>query len=204
MLRTKIASTLLGVAGQTVIALSNRTIQMFSDATGLSLSFSAIRALSKAYETGDEPVVERCIKVVRSVALFTGILGMLLMMIVTPFISDWIFEGSSDYYSGRFLTLSPVVFFMAVSNGEIAILRALRQFNKVAVYSVATSAVSLFVAVPLYFFVGIGGIFPAIILTAFLQMSLLLYFSLPLYSYRVSPFSPKVLREGVDIVKLGA
>ena len=204
MLRTKIASKLLGVAGQSVIALSNRTIQMFSDATGLSLSFSAIRALSDAYENADAAVVERCVKVVRSVALFTGLLGMLLMLVVTPYISDWIFEDSSVYYSWRFLALSPVVFFMAVSNGEIAILRGTRQLNKVAIYSVATSVVSLLVAVPLYFFVGIGGVFPAIFATAFLQMCVLLYFSLPLYAYRVAPFSFAVLREGIDIVKLGA
>lgn len=204
MLRTKIASKLLGVAGQSVIALSNRTIQMFSDATGLSLSFSAIRALSDAYENADAAVVERCVKVVRSVALFTGLLGMLLMLVVTPYISDWIFEDSSVYYSGRFLALSPVVFFMAVSNGEIAILRGTRQLNKVAIYSVATSVVSLLVAVPLYFFVGIGGVFPAIFATAFLQMCVLLYFSLPLYAYRVAPFSFAVLHEGIDIVKLGA
>lgn len=204
MLRTKIASKLLGVGGQTVIALSNRTIQMFSDATGLSLSFSAIRALSDAYENADEAVVERCVKVVRSVALFTGLVGMLLMLIVTPYISNWIFEDSSAYYSSRFLALSPVVFFMAVSNGEMAILRGVRKLNKVAVYSVATSAISLMVAVPLYYFVGIGGIFPSILVTALLQMCVLLYFSLPLYSYKVAPFSLSVLREGMDIVKLGA
>ena len=204
MLRTKIASKLLGVGGQTVIALSNRTIQMFSDATGLSLSFSAIRALSDAYENADETVLQRCVKVVRSVALFTGLTGMLLMLLVTPYISDWIFEESSAYYSGRFLALSPVVFFMAVSNGEIAILRGVRKLNKVAVYSVATSVISLLVAVPLYCLVGVGGIFPSILATSFLQMCVLLYFSLPLYSYKVAPFSLAVLREGMDIVKLGA
>lgn len=31
MLRTKITSVLLGVAGQSIIAISNRTVQMFSD-----------------------------------------------------------------------------------------------------------------------------------------------------------------------------
>lgn len=203
IIRTKIASKLLGVGGQTVIALSNRTIQMFSDATGLSLSFSAIKAMSAAYESCDEAVVKHCVKVVRSVALLTGMLGMILMFVLTPLISDWIFENSSIYYEGRFLALSPVVLFMAVSNGEIAILRGVRQLNKVALYSIATSVISLLLAVPFYFFVGIGGIFPAIFLTALFQMCVLLFFSLPLYAYSVSPFSLKILREGGDIVKIG-
>lgn len=100
--------------------------------------------------------------------------------------------------------LSPVVLFMAVSNGEIAILRGTRRLNKIALYTLATSLVSLAVAVPLYFFVGIGGIFITIFLTAFMQMCMLLFFTQPCYKYKVSPFSFALLREGLDMVKLGA
>ena len=204
MLRTKITSVLLGVAGQSIIAISNRTIQMFSDCTGLSLAFSAVRRMSDAYENCDDTVVGHCVKVVRSIAFLTGLLGMLLMLAVTPFISEWIFGGSSDYYLTKLLLLSPVVMLMAISNGEIAILRGTRRFNKVAIYSLATSIISLAISVPLYLFVGLGGIFPAIFATAFLQMCVLLYFTLPHYRYKVSPFSLNLLREGVDMVKMGA
>ena len=204
MLRTKITSVLLGVAGQSIIAISNRTIQMFSDCTGLSLAFSAVRRMSDAYENCDDTVVGHCVKVVRSIAFLTGLLGMLLMLAVTPFISEWIFGGSSDYYLTKLLLLSPVVMLMAISNGEIAILRGTRRLNKVAIYSLATSIISLAISVPLYLFVGLGGIFPAIFASAFLQMCVLLYFTLPHYRYKVSPFSLNLLREGVDMVKMGA
>lgn len=204
MLRTKITSVLLGVAGQSIIAISNRTVQMFSDCTGLSLAFSAVRRMSDAYENCDDAVVGHCVKVVRSIAFLTGLLGMLLMLAVTPFISEWIFGGSSDYYLAKLLLLSPVVMLMAISNGEIAILRGTRRLNKVAIYSLATSIISLAISVPLYLFVGLGGIFPAIFATAFLQMCVLLYFTLPHYRYIVSPFSLSLLREGVDMVKMGA
>lgn len=204
MLRTKITSVLLGVAGQSIIAISNRTIQMFSDCTGLSLAFSAVRRMSDAYENCDDTVVGHCVKVVRSIAFLTGLLGMLLMLAVTPFISEWIFRGSSDYYLTKLLLLSPVVMLMAISNGEIAILRGTRRLNKVVIYSLATSIISLAISVPLYLFVGLGGIFPAIFATAFLQMCVLLYFTLPHYRYKVSPFSLNLLREGVDMVKMGA
>lgn len=204
MLRTKMTSVLLGVAGQSIITISNRTIQMFSDCTGLSLAFSAVRRMSDAYENSDDATVEHCVKVVRSIALLTGMLGMLLMLAVTPFISEWIFGGSSDYYLTKLLLLSPVVMLMAISNGEIAILRGTRRLNKVAIYSLATSIISLAISVPLYLFVGLGGIFPAIFATAFLQMCVLLYFTLPHYRYIVSPFSLSLLREGVDMVKMGA
>lgn len=204
LVRNKVTSVLLGVSGLSLIAIFNRTIQMFSDCTGLSLSFSAIRTVADAYENCDAQRVERCVRVVRSVAFLTGVVGMLLMLCVTPFISEWIFGDNHAYYLPRFLMLAPVVFFMAVSNGELAILRGIKQLNKVAVYTFATALISLVVAVPLYYIMGVGGIFPTILLAAFLQMGVLLYFSCPLYRYRVSPFSPSLLREGRDMVKLGA
>lgn len=204
LVRNKFASVLLGVSGQSVIAIFNRTIQMFSDCTGLSLSFSAIRTMSDAYENADAQTVEHCVKVVRSVAFFTGLLGMLLMLSVTPFISDWIFGENHKYYLPRFLILSPVVFFMAVSNGELAIMRGIKQLNKVAVYTFSTALISLTVSVPLYYIMGIGGIFPSIFFIALMQMCVLLYFSCPIYKYRVAPFSFKLLREGRDMIKLGA
>ena len=132
LVRNKVASVLLGVSGLSVIAIFNRTIQMFSDCTGLSLSFSAIRTMADAYENADTDDVLRCVKVVRSVAFLTGVVGMLLMLCVTPFISEWIFGENHAYYLPRFLMLAPVVFFMAISNGELAILRGVKQLNKVA------------------------------------------------------------------------
>lgn len=204
LVRNKFASVLLGVSGQSVIAIFNRTIQMFSDCTGLSLSLSAVRTMSDAYDNSDAATVEHCVKVVRSVAFLTGLVGTILMLCVTPFISEWIFEVNHNYYLPRFLMLSPVVFFMAISNGELAILRGVKQLNKVAVYTFSTAVITLCVSVPLYYIMDIGGIFPAIFIIAFMQMALLLYFTCNIYKYRVAPFSGKLLREGYDIVKLGA
>lgn len=203
MVRNKFATVLLGASGLTIIALFNRTIQMFSDSTGLSLSFSAIRAISDAFENGDDETVRHNIKIVRSLALLTGSVGMLLMLLVTPFISDWIFK-ENGYYLSRFLMLAPVVLFMAVSNGELAILRGIKQLNYVALYAFATALISLFVSIPLYYIMGVAGIFPSIFLIAFAQMCVLLWFSVRRYCYIVSPFSWRVIRNGADIVRLGA
>lgn len=203
LVRNKFASVLLGTSGMSLIAIFNRTVQMFSECTNLSLSFSAIRKMSDTYENADEPSVEHCIKVIRSVAVFTGIVGMLLMLLLSPFINKWTF-GVNDYYLSRFILLSPVVFFMAVSGGELAILRGIKQFSKVAVYNFVTALISAVVAVAFYFAMGVAGIFPSIFLIAFFQMVSLLYLTIPHYKYKVQPFSLKILKEGTDVVKLGA
>ncbi len=203
VVRNKIASVLLGVSGLSIIALYNRTLQMFCDSTGLSLSLSAVRGLAEAYDKDDNEALLHNIKVVRSIALFSGMMGMLLMLLITPFIGDWVF-GSNMYYVLRLMMLSPVVLFMAVTNGEMAVLRGTRRLTAIALYSVATALMALLVSVILYLFFGLAGIFPSLFVTGLLQMCIMLYFSRHYYTYRAQPFSIRVLKEGIDIVKLGA
>lgn len=203
LVRNKVASILLGAHGLGLIALYSRTIQMFSECTNLSLSFSAVRRLSYAYENEDRESVEHCVKIIRSIAFLTGVVGMLLFLMCSPLIAKWIF-GRYTYYLSRFVMVSPVVFFMAVSGGEVAVLRGIRQLNKLALYSLLTALGGVLLAVPLYYIRGLGGIFPAMFLVAFVQMIVALRFSVKHFKYRISPFSLSLIYEGIDMVKMGA
>ncbi len=203
MVRNKFASIFLGAAGIGVISLYNRTIQLFSDLTSLSLSLSAVRRMSDAYDNEDASSVVDCVKVVRSIALLTGIVGMLLLALFAPLVACRM-SSAGDYSVLHLVLLSPVVLFMAVSGGELAILRGVKQPAKIALYTLWTAVSAVLVTVPLYYVVGAAGIAPAIFVVALLQMGGALFFSTPLYPYKASPFSWKLLRQGLDIVKLGA
>lgn len=203
MLRNKVAFVLLGAMGFGLTALYNRTVQLFCDFTGLSLSLSAVRRMSDAYSNEDENSVRHCVKVVRSIALLTGLVGMFLMLSLSPLVSQFTFDGDG-YYTLRLALLSPVVLFVAVSGGELAILRGVKQPGKIALYTLWTACSAVLATIPLYFLFGVGGVFPSIFLVALLQMAGALFFSTKLYAYRANPFSYKLLREGLDIIKLGA
>ena len=108
LLRNKIASTLLGAVGLGLIGLYNRTVQMFSDCTNLSLSYSAIRKLSDTYENATAEDLAHYVKVTRSIALLTGIVGMLLFVVLSDVKSmskssgngNWHFDWSSGIGHG--------------------------------------------------------------------------------------------------------
>ncbi|MBR5594431.1 MAG: oligosaccharide flippase family protein [Bacteroidaceae bacterium] len=203
MVRNKAAFMLLGAVGFGLIALYNRTVQLFCDFTGLSLSLSAVRRMSDAYSNENEESVKHCVKVVRSIALLTGLAGMMLMLLLSPYVSQLTFEDGSCHTS-HLAMLSPVVLFVAVAGGELAVLRGVKQPGKIAFYTLWTACSAVMATIPLYYFFGESGIFPSIFLVALLQMAGALFFSARLYPYRANPFSPALLREGVDIVKLGA
>ena len=203
MVRNKVAFWLLGAVGFGFIALYNRTVQLFCDFTGLSLSLSAVRRMSDAYSNEDEASVVHCVKVVRSIALLTGLLGMGLMLLLSPTVARLTF-GDGGEFALRLALLSPVVLFLAVSGGELAVLRGVKQPGKIAFYTLWTACSALLATIPLYCLCGVDGIVPSIFLIALLQMGGALFFSTRLYAYRANPFSLPLLREGVDIIKLGA
>ncbi|MBQ5663311.1 MAG: oligosaccharide flippase family protein [Bacteroidaceae bacterium] len=202
IIKTKFATKLLGASGLGIIAMYNRTLQMLSDFTNLSLSFSAVRQIAEAHKEGDAVKLQHWVKVLRSWTFLTAVVGVFLAIALSPLLGKWVFEGN-DYYTSRFLLLSPVVGFMAIIGGELAILKGVQSLYKVAKYTLWTALAGLLVSVPLYFCMGIAGIFPAIFLTSFLQMAVLLYYSLPIFPYRIAPFSRHVLRDGLDMVKFG-
>ena len=128
---------------------------------------------------------------------------MFLMLLLSPLLSQWMFDGEPGY-TLSLAFLSPVVLFLVLSGGELAVLRGVKQPGRIALYTLWTAISAVLVTVPLYFFWRLDGIFPAIFLVALLQLCGALYFSTKSYAYRAAPFSWSLLREGVDIIKLGA
>ena len=128
---------------------------------------------------------------------------MLLMILLSPLLSMWMLDGTTGD-TLRLMLVAPVVLFMAVSGGELAVLRGVKQPGKIAYYTLWTAVGAVLVAVPLYYLFGTGGIIPSIFLVALLQMLGALFFSTRLYAYSAVPFSSAALREGLDIIKLGA
>ena len=202
IVKTKFAAKLLGASGLGMIAMYNRTLQMLSDFTSLSLSFSAVRRIAEAYEAGNEQQLLHWIKVLRTWAFLTAVAGVLVSLSLSPFLGDFVFEGH-DYYTSRFFLLSPVVGFMAIIGSELAILKGVQRLYKVAVYTLWTSVLGLAISVPLYCYMGIAGIFPSIFIVSLSQMVVLLRYSVPIFKYRIAPFSKQVLSDGVEMVKFG-
>ncbi len=203
LLRNKVASKLLGAVGIGLIGLYSRTVQMFSDCTNLSLSYSAVRKLSDVYENTTSKDVTHYVKVTRSIALLTGLVGMLLFVLFSPLVMKYMSDGE-EYSLWYLVSLSPTLLFMAVAGGEVAVLRGVRQLNALALYTLWTSVVALLVSVPLYLLWGINGILPAILIVALFQMFGVLCSTVRIYPYKVAPFSLRLLRDGVEMLRLGA
>lgn len=200
VLRNKLVATILGPTGMGLIALFNSTIKLVSDTTNLGIQMSAVRNISEIYESGNEEQISHIVKLIRSWSLITAVAGMLLCIVLSPILSYWTF-GWGDH-TLHFILLSPVVALMAITGGEMALLKGARQLKRLAVVSVYNVIAALVTSIPIYYFFGESGIVPSLIIMALFQMLFTVMFSYRIFPLRLSA-NKMLLREGIDMVHLG-
>ena len=201
IIRSKIVAILIGTTGVGIVGLFNSGTSLIQSITQLGLSQSAVRDVSEAHASGDQARVNRIVTVLRKLVWFTGLLGMLCVIGFSPILSKTSF-GNYDY-TLSFIFLSVIMLFHQLSGGQNVILQGTRRLKYLARASVWGSLLGLVICVPLYYWLGIKGIVPNLILGAFTAMLLSWYFS------RKVPYEPvkvslkEVIQEGGQMLKMG-
>lgn len=201
MVRTKFVAVLLGTSGVGTLSLFNVPLSLITSLTGLGLSYSAIRDISESALTGDKTRLARTLISFRRLVLLTGISGMLITIVLAPRLSEWSFGDAS--YSWAFVWLSVTILLNAISGGQRALLQGMRKLKSMAKATVIGSLLGLLTAIPLYYFYGIHGIVPSLIISACVALLLSWYFArqIPVDKYDIS--WQESFKEGKGFIKLG-
>ena len=202
IVRNKFASELLGRSGIALIGIYNSIATFMSSTSNLGIPFSAVRNISELFEKGSEKEIKQYVCVVRTWSLWTGLLGFLLCLCLSPLISFLSFDGDMSY-TLQICMIAPMVFALAITSGEISILKGLRRLKRVAIISAAAAFVTLLCTLPFFYQWQIAGIIPALVVSTLAVMCVHLYFSLQVYAWYVEPFSARIFRQGMGMVKLG-
>lgn len=200
IVRNKFVAMILGPDGMGLVSLFNSTIKLVSDSTNFGISMSAVKTLSETFESDDSARKAAVVAMIRSWSLLTAILGMVLCVVLSPFLNKWTFSWGD--HTLHFVFLAPVVGLMAITGGETAILKAARKLNRLAAISVYNMLFALFCTVPLYYFYGQAGIVPSLLLLALAQCLITIGCSYKLFTPRFA-LSQCRLSEGGGIIRLG-
>lgn len=183
LVRNKITALFLAPMGMGLLSIFSSALNFVSTSTNLGIPFGSVKRLAEIFENGSEDEKRRIVSTVRMWSLFTGLSGMLLCALLGPLLGKYMFD-LDDGYSFYFFLLAPVVMMNAVTGGESAILKGARNLGALARIQISTVVAALAVAVPFYFFMGVRGIVPVLVLVAFFSMVFTLF-----YSYR--QFAPE-------------
>lgn len=201
IIRTKFVAILLGTTGVGIMGLLNAPIQLIIAITGLGISYSAVRDVSEANSSGDQTRIARTILMLRRWAWFTGILGAVVTVTMAPLLSQWSF-GNTDY-TWAFIWLSVTLILRSITSGQSALLQGTRRLNALAKSSVIGSFLGLITSIPLYYYYGIRGIVPAMIITAVTSLYLTWYFARKVPIVNTDQSVKESVFAGIGMAKLG-
>ena len=200
LVRNKFVALLLGPGGMGLVSLFNTTVQLISQATHLGISFSAVRHISEYYDADNTEKVAHYVKVVRGWCLLTALLGMLVCIVLGPFLSSTTFSWGN--HTLHFILLAPAIGMIAITGGETAILKGQRKLGALALVQIVAALASLVISIPIYYFFWQAGIVPVIVLMAFVTMCATMWFSLRLFPLQFGG-TYGILGEGMEMVRLG-
>ena len=202
LVRNKIAALLLGPSGMAIVALLNNAVSLINQGTNFGISFSAVKHVAELSEASDREELEDYVHTVRLWSLITALLGLLVCFGLSPVLSRWTLENPR--YTRTFMLLSLMVAMLAVTGGEIAILKGTKQLKRVAIVSALTGVSTLVVCCPLYYFYRTDGIAPALVLSQAAVLGVHLAFSTKVFPWRIrwSRIVPS-LRKGKPMLLLG-
>ncbi|MCF0202269.1 MAG: oligosaccharide flippase family protein [Bacteroidaceae bacterium] len=204
LLRGKLVALILGPSGMGLSSMLNTAVSLLSSSTNLGIGISGVKELSLALpestEGASQEAAARKIAIIRVWSLIAAVLGLSCTCLVAPLIDMLSFSWGN--HTLHYMLLAPTVALMAVTGGETAILKAARELKHLAMIQIFTVVMSLFIAVPIYYFFGESGIVPVLFLTALATMLATVF-----YSYRLFPLQLKNIRQhisdGGPMVKLG-
>ena len=202
VIRGKLVATILHSHGMGIMSLLSNASNSIQQIALMGLNVSSVRTISQAQESNDLQLLETSVRIVRILVLGASLLGLLFTLLFSPWLSAVTF-GSSDY-TPFFLLLSLAVFFNVMSSGEMAVMQGLRRYKSIAFCSTIPPVCGLLMGIPIYYFWGVNGIVPAMIV-----MSAVYYAAIRLQSYRGHRHAHRriTLRllwaHGKDILQLG-
>ncbi len=199
LLKSKLVAVWMGTTGFGILSLFNAAVNLLFSISNLGLQSSAVRDIAAA--SADRGKTLAIIKAVNRWVLASGLLGTLLTIVMSPWLSRWVFE--SDQYVGAFILLSAAVLLMGLFNQDYAVLQGLRRLRLMAQANIVGALAGFVCSVPVFYFFREEGLAWTVVIAALasLVVSLLyvrkLGLILPKQDWRTS----MVL--GSDTVKLG-
>ena len=201
IIKSKLVAVLLGPAGVGIMGLYQSGLQLVQQISSMGLANSAVRDVSEANGTNDIQRIAKTITVVRKLVWFTGLLGLIIVACCSPFLSKASF-GNYDY-TIPFIILSVTLLLDQLSAGQRVVLQGMRRLKDLAKCTAFGVTFGLITSVPLYYWLGIDGIIPTLILNSACSLTLSWLYSRRIKIEKVQVTPTQTLEHGKQMLVMG-
>ena len=206
MVRTKVMVLLLGTAGYGLMGFYMTISDLVRSVAGLGVNTSGVRQIAEATGSGDAQRLARTVITLRRVALYSGALGALLLLIFCRQVSRLTF--GDEHHARGVALLSLAVFFGDVSAGQAALVQGMRRIADLAKMSVLGALYGTLFSIPIvYYYYRQGmaekGVAPSLVCVAAMSIITSWWYARKVKVERVRISLQETLGEVSALLKLG-
>ena len=201
IIKSKFVAVLLGPAGVGIMGLYQSGLQLVQQISSMGLANSAVRDVSEANGSNDIQKIAKTVTVVRKLVWITGLLGLIIVACCSPLLSKFSF-GNYDY-TIPFIILSVTLLLDQLSAGQRVVLQGMRRLKDLAKCTAFGATFGLITSVPLYYWLGIDGIVPTLILNSACTLTLSWLYSRKIKVENVQVTSKQTLEQGKQMLVMG-
>lgn len=201
ILKSKFIAILLGPTGVGIIGLYQSGLQFIQQLTSMGLAQSAVRDVSESNGTGDKERIARTMIVVKRLVWITGVLGLVVTALFSPLLSKSSF-GNYDY-TIPFIFLSFTLLLDQLCAGQKVVLQGLRKYKDLAKCSAYGVTFGLITSVPFYYWLGVDGIVPTLVLTSVCSLILSYLYSRKIRTEAVQVSTRQTFEQGKIMLIMG-
>lgn len=201
IVRSKFIAVLLGPIGIGISGMLTATTGIIAGLTNFGLGTSAVRDISAAYVSENTKRIAIVSNVLHRCVWITGLLGMILTLVLSPFLSYLSF-GNYDY-TIAFLVLSITLLINQLNSGQLVVLQGCRKISLLAKANLAGSVIGLFTTIPLYYVWGVDGIVPSLVIAALVSLFITYYFRKKVVVDKIRVSKVRSIAESKQMLKAG-
>lgn len=201
IVRSKFVALFIGPLGMGISSLLHSATDLISACTNLGLKTSGVKTVASAGESNDFDKIAKTIAVLRRLILCTGLLGTIICIALSPFLSQNSF-GNGDY-TWSFIFVSVIILFTQLNNGELVLLQGLRKKEMLAKANVIGQVLGLVLTLPLYYFYGVKAIVWVLVLSSIITYCISSFYTHKLHIQRIHVTWKETFSVGWEMIKLG-
>ena len=201
IIKSKFVAVLLGPAGLGIMGLYQSGILLVQQLSNMGLANSAVRDVSEANGSNDIQRIAKTVTVVRKLVWITGLLGLIIVACCSPLLSKFSF-GNYDY-TIPFIILSVTLLIDQLSAGQRVVLQGMRRLKDLAKCTAYGATFGLITSIPLYYWLGIDGIVPTLILNSACTLTLSWLYSRKIKVEKIQVTTKQTLEQGKQMLVMG-
>lgn len=199
--RTKAMALMLGPSGVGLLGVYTSILELAKGIANMGTSTSGVREIAEAAGSGDSAAFSRIVQTLRRTLIFLGILGALLLIVLSGLISRLSFGDGG--HSTSLVVLALAVFFSAVSAGQMALVQGVRRMADLARMNILGAFYGLLISLPIIYFYRERGVVPSLVCIAAMGILTSWWYSRKVPVDPVELTWPQFSKEAAKILKLG-